>query len=66
MGIRITSADGRIDKTVYEGEVDGEMKPFEITEAGRLDVQILFGEDGNISARMRITPWGVVDDNIEF
>ena len=42
------------------------MKPFEITEAGRLDVQILFGEDGNISARMRITPWGVVDDNIEF
>ncbi len=63
LGVRIASADGKIDRTAY---TDDEGKPFEIPEAGRLDVRILFGEDGNISFRAQITRWGVVDDEIEF
>ncbi|MCD7849426.1 MAG: FimB/Mfa2 family fimbrial subunit [Parabacteroides sp.] len=67
LGVRIISADGKIDKTVYVAEdSNGEFKPLAIPEAGRMDVLIAFGEDGSISARMRITRWGVVDDNIEF
>ena len=67
LGIRITSADGKIDKTIYEAEDDkGVIKPFEIPEAGRLNVLFVFGEDGTISDRMQITRWGVVDDDIEF
>ncbi len=37
------------------------------TSAGkRTYVIIYFGEDGSVSAKMKITDWGVVDDNIEF
>lgn len=63
LGVRIASADGKIDRIAYEDE-NG--KPFEIPEAGRLDVRIAFGEDGTISFRAQITRWGVVDDDIEF
>lgn len=63
LGIRITSADGRINKTVY---TDDNGRAFEIPEAGLMNVQLLFGEDGTISARVQITRWGVVDDDIEF
>ena len=63
LGIKIVSNDGTVSKTVSE---DDNGKPFGIPEGGRLDVQILFGEDGSISARVRITPWGVVEDDIEF
>lgn len=63
LGIKITSNDGTVNRTLYE---DVEGNPFEIPEGGRLDVQILFGEDGNISARMRVTPWGVVEEDIIF
>lgn len=63
LGVAIKSSNGSIDRTLY---TDDEGKPFEIPEGGRLDVQILFGEDGTISARMRITPWGVVEEDIEF
>lgn len=63
LGISITSKDGRVNKTVY---VDDNGDPFEIPEGGRLDVLLLFGEDGTISAKMRITPWGVVEEDIIF
>lgn len=63
LGVAIKSKDESVDKTLY---TDDEGNPFEIPEGGRLDVQILFGEDGTISARMRITPWGVVEEDIEF
>ena len=63
LGISITRKDGRVNKTVY---VDDNGDPFEIPEGGRLDVLLLFGEDGTISAKMRITPWGVVEEDIIF
>lgn len=63
LGISISSKDGRINKTVY---VDDNGDPFEIPEGGRLDVLLLFGEDGTVSAKMRITPWGVVEEDIIF
>ena len=55
LGISITSKDGRVNKTVY---VDDNGDPFEIPEGGRLDVLLLFGEDGTISAKMRILRGG--------
>ena len=63
LGVAIKSKDGSVGRTLY---TDDEGNPFEIPEGGRLDVQILFGEDGTISARMRITKWGVVEEDIEF
>ena len=67
LGVRIVSNNGSIDKTVYEAEdiTTGEIVPLSMSEGGRMDVWIQF-EDGNISARVRITPWGVVNDDIEF
>lgn len=63
LGVSITSKDGSVNKTVY---VDDNGDPFEIPEGGRLDVLLLFGEDGTISAKMRITPWGVVEEDMIF
>lgn len=62
LGIRVKSSNGNVDKTIYMND-DGE--EFAIPEGGRMDVIISF-KDGNISIRSRITPWGVVDDEIEF
>lgn len=44
----------------------GKMEPLRVNEGGRLDVLIEFGVNGTISAKMRITPWGVVNDDIRF
>ena len=62
VGVRVKSQNGAVDKTIYE-DING--KSFDIPEGGRLDVVIQF-EDGNISIRSRVTPWGVVNDDIEF
>lgn len=67
LGVSIKSSDGRVNETVTEALniSTGEMEPLNMTEGARMDLMIDF-KDGNISARMHITPWGVVDDNIEF
>ena len=44
----------------------GEQGPINTYEGKRTYVIIYFGEDGSLSAKMKITDWGVVDDNIEF
>lgn len=59
--------NGELLQTVTEAfNVDtGKNEPFRVDEGGRLDVLFEFKE-GTISARMIITPWGVVDQDIEF
>lgn len=42
----------------------GEMVPIRIPEGGRSDIIFEFGEDGNLSVKIRISPWGVVDEDI--
>lgn len=44
----------------------GEYGKISTTAGKRTYVIIYFGEDGSVSAKMKITDWGVVDDNIEF
>lgn len=44
----------------------GETGPFKTEVGKRTYVIIYFGEDGTVSARMKITPWGVVDEDIEW
>lgn len=67
LSFTIQSKDGRINETVYEAlNIEtGVIEPFRSDEGGRVDVLIEF-IDGAISAKMRISPWGVVDDSIQF
>lgn len=44
----------------------GETGPFKTYEGKRTYVIISFGQEGTVSAKMKITPWGVVDDDIEW
>lgn len=37
-----------------------------VTAGGRLDIIFSFDADGNVSARMRVSPWGIVDEDIDF
>lgn len=37
-----------------------------VPAGGRLDIIFKFADDGTISARMRVSPWGVVNEDIEF
>lgn len=37
-----------------------------VAAGGRLDIIFSFDADGNLSAKMRVSPWGVVDEDIEF
>lgn len=64
LGVAI-SKDGQLLKRVTVAEVNGVETPIEINEGERRDLILIF-QDGNISARMRILPWGVVDDDIDF
>lgn len=67
LSFTIVSKDGRINETIYEAMnmETGAMEPFRSDEGGRVDILIEF-VDGSISAKMRISPWGVVDDSIQF
>ena len=68
LGVTLKSTTGSLNAQVTEAlNVEtGKMEPLMVNEGGRLDVLIEFGVDGTISAKMRITPWGVVDDGIVF
>lgn len=37
-----------------------------VPAGGRLDIIFKFADDGTISARMRVSPWGVVNEDIDF
>lgn len=37
-----------------------------VPAGGRLDIIFKFADDGTISARMRVSPWGIVNEDIEF
>lgn len=60
--------DGEVLKTVTEAEDEktSEVVPINIRQGENRDIFIVFEKDGSISARIRVTPWGVVDDEIEF
>lgn len=59
--------NGSFLTTVTEAKnEDGEYVPIVVPEGGRTDLLIDFAADGTISARIRVSPWGVVDDAIEF
>ena len=45
---------------------DDDGKPFTTTPFNLTRAQFLFNEDGLISVRVTVTPWGVVDDDHEF
>ena len=68
LGVNLKSTTGSLNAQVTEAlNVEtGKMEPLKVNEGGRLDVLIEFGVDGTISAKMRITPWGVVNDGIVF
>lgn len=68
LAVDLKSTTGSLNAEVTEAlNVEtGKMEPLKVTEGGRLDVLIVFGVDGTISAKMRITPWGVVNDGIVF
>ena len=53
---------------VKEGTFDdGTTGPIEIHPFQRTLVLFAWGEDGAfLGARIKVTPWGVVDDNIEW
>ena len=63
LGVRVKSKTGSVDRTIYKTE-DGE--DLFMPAGGRANFVIRFAEDGNISIRSTVTPWGVVDDEIEF
>ncbi len=60
--------DNKVLAAITEAEnIDqGETGPIHTYAGKRTYVIIYFGQDGSISAKMKITPWGVVDENIEF
>ena len=68
-GLAVTfSQDGEVLKTVTEAEnvETGEYVPIDIRQGERRDIFIYFEKDGTISAKIKVTPWGIVDDEIEF
>lgn len=62
------SRDGKQLATVTVGQdfETGETVPISFKQGERRDLFIEFAKDGTISLKMKITPWGVVDDNIEL
>lgn len=54
---------GTVDR--FENK-NGETGPLAVNAYENTHVVIQFGEDGTVSARMKITPWGTVDDDIDF
>lgn len=47
-------------------DTDDDGNPFYTTEENNTHVRFTFDEDGNVSVKVKVTPWGTVDDNIEF
>lgn len=58
--------NGQTLGTVSEAEntQTGEMEPINIVNSQRTDIILVFKKDGLLSAKIRVTPWGVVDDDI--
>lgn len=65
--VLVVNKDGQLLKeiTEFENQSTGEMKPLTMGEGDRIDIIVTFS-DGNISAQMRVSPWGVVDEDIDF
>lgn len=65
----IYDADGAPIETVHEAtnEEEGTVGPITILTQRNIHVNFRWGEDGAfLGARIRVTPWGVVDDDIEW
>lgn len=62
------SNNGKVIATIDKGEdaETGNIVPISFAQGERRDLFIEFAKDGTISLKMKITPWGVVDDNIEL
>lgn len=47
-------------------DTDDTGKPISTTVENNTHVRFTFGEDGTVSVKVKVTPWGTVDDDIEF
>lgn len=50
----------------YTRTTDDDNKPFATAIENNTHVQFIFGEDGTLSVKVKVTPWGVVDDDVEL